>query len=143
MKKLGKIKKLYLKNKDSEIIEKDYLSIDKKGILKDKHYDKDINRSILITSIKTYEKIEQKNIEISLGELNENILVDFDIYLLPKETILKIGDVLLKITQNCTLCTHLSKIDSKLPKLIKNDRGLFFKVIYSGNIYIDDDIYII
>ncbi|MEJ2414682.1 MAG: MOSC domain-containing protein, partial [Sulfurimonas sp.] len=55
--------------------------------------------------------------------------VDINPYsLIPGEK-LQIGETLFEITQNCTLCKGLSSVNSKLPKVLKNDRGIFAKVI--------------
>jgi hypothetical protein len=50
----------------------------------------------------------------------------------------------LQITQNCTLCKGLSAVNSKLPKLLKNDRGIFARLIEgSARINIGDTIEIL
>ena len=56
---------------------------------------------------------------------------------------LTIGDLELEISQNCTLCKSLAKIDARLPKLLKDDRGVFAKVISSGTIRKGDNIYLL
>jgi MOSC domain-containing protein YiiM len=53
------------------------------------------------------------------------------------------GEVLLQISQNCTICDHLSSIDEKLPDLLKDDRGIFAKVIKGGVIKKGDEIYLL
>ena len=113
---------------------KESIVVDKLGIEDDKFYGKSQNRAVLITSTYAYSLIRKNNIPISFGELGENILVDFDIHKLKKDDTLHIGDVLLQITQPCTICDHLCKIDKKVPKLLKEDRGIFAKVIKAGTI---------
>ena len=49
----------------------------------------------------------------------------------------------MQISQNCTLCRSLSKIDSKLPKILKNDRGIFAFVLEAGEIKENDEVIII
>jgi len=49
----------------------------------------------------------------------------------------------LQISQNCTLCNSLSKIDPKLPKILKDDRGIFAFVLESGEIKQSDEIKIL
>ena len=57
---------------------------------------------------------------------------------------IKIGNTELEITQNCTLCKGLSTLNSKLPKLLKNDRGIFAKVIEgSSEIHLGDKVEIL
>jgi MOSC domain-containing protein YiiM len=72
--------------------------------------------------------------------LGENILIDYNPYDLPVGTKLEIGEVVLEISQHCTLCKSLTKVDNALPKLLKNDRGIFAKVVKSGNISLKDKI---
>jgi MOSC domain-containing protein YiiM len=127
----GKVVALYI-TKDNGIKKRekiDTIEIDKDGIKGDKFYAKDASRAILITSIDSYKLAKANNIKLQEGALGENILIDINPYhLLPGET-LQIGDTLLEITQNCTLCKGLSTLNSKLPKLLKNDRGVFAKVV--------------
>ena len=85
---------------------------------------------------------EKENITIEHGALGENILVDYNPYLLPAGTTLSMGTVIFEISQGCSLCKSLTKIDSKLPKLLKNDRGVFVKVIKGGTICAGDMIHV-
>lgn len=119
----------------------DALDLCDKGIVDDKHYDKDLSRSVLITSLESYSLAKLHNINITYGDLGENILIDYNPYHLAAGSKIKIGEVVLEINQPCTLCNGLSQIDSKLPKLLKNDRGIFAKVITSGSIKKGDGIY--
>ena len=116
--------------------------LDVKGIINHKHYNKDMNRSVLITSVESYTLAKSNNIDIVYGVLGENILIDYNPYHLKEGNRLQIGEVIFEISQPCTLCKGLTEIDSKLPLLLKNDRGIFAKVINSGCIKKDDEIYI-
>ena len=118
-------------------------SLDRKGIISDKHYNKDIDRSVLITSLESYTLAESHGIDIPFGALGENVLIDYNPYDLSTGSRLKIGTVILEISQLCTLCKSLTQVDAKLPKLLKNDRGIFSKVLESGTISVDDDIYLL
>ena len=127
----GKVVALYITKDDAAKTRQtpDKIEVDSNGIIGDKFYAKDSNRAILITAIQSYELTKEHNIDITRGALGENILIDISPYhLLPGER-LQIGETLLEITQNCTLCKGLSSVNSKLPKLLKNDRGIFAKVI--------------
>jgi len=144
MQEVGKILKLFISIKGIEKrVEKEQLSVDENGILEDKFYAKDRQRSILLSSKESYLLTQEHSIDLNYGTLGENILMDFNPYLLPVGTQLQIGEVILEITQACTICTHLSKIDKKLPKLLKDDRGIFAKVIKKGNIYNSDTIFML
>ena len=141
---VGKVISLYISIKGSSSpSEKKVLYIDEKGIVDDKHYDTDIERSILITSIASYNILTQEEIETTHGILGENLLIDYDPYRSEVGTKFQIGNVILQISQNCTLCNHLSKIDKRIPKLLKNDRGIFGKVLKGGTIKVGDEIFIL
>jgi MOSC domain-containing protein YiiM len=143
MQPVGKLLSLYIsEEKTSKTIEKRYLNIETEGIIQDKHYGKDIERSILITSIDSYSLLEAHDITIPHGALGENLLIDYNPYHLPVGTQIKIGEAILEITQNCTLCKHLAIHDKRIPKLLKHDRGIFAKVIQSGTIKKDDLLYL-
>lgn len=117
------------------------LTLDTEGIIGDKFYGKDIQRAILITTTLSYKMAEENSIELPAGSLGENILIDISPYHLVAGDRLSIGTAVLEITQNCTLCKGLSTIDSKLPKLLKNDRGIFAKLIgESSEIAIGDGV---
>lgn len=144
MKKVGKILKLFISIKGIEKrVERESLIVDKSGILEDKFYGKELQRSILLSSNDSYLLTKEQGINLSYGELGENILMDFNPYSLDLGVQLQIGEVTLEITQACTICNHLSKIDKKLPKLLKKDRGIFAKVIQNGTIYEDDAIFML
>ncbi len=117
------------------------LDLDTKGIVKDKHYNKNIERSVLIASLDSYELVKSHGIDAPYSALGENLLIDYNPYHLPTGSRLKIGNVILEISQHCTLCKSLTKVDGRLPKLLKDDRGIFAKVIESGCIKEGDDIY--
>jgi MOSC domain-containing protein YiiM len=121
----------------------DKLIVDDVGIIDDKFYNQEIERSVLISSVDSYKMAEDKNISLTFGKLGENIVMSCNPYALPAGTQINIGEVQLEITQRCTLCKSLTKIDPKLPKLLKDDRGIFAKVIQAGTIQKDDKIYIV
>ena len=124
-------------------IEASEIILDQKGIIDDKHYDKNIERSVLITSLDSYNIVKENGIDISLGSLGENILIDYNPYHLTTGSRLQIGNLTLEISQHCTLCKSLTKVDGKLPKLLKDDRGIFAKVIKPGIIKKGDNIYLL
>jgi len=137
----GKVLKLFItkadKNKTRQNVNK--ITVDSLGIIGDKFYSKNEKRAILLTSIDSYNLTKEHGIDIETGSLGENILIDINPYGLVEGERLFISGIELEITQNCTLCQGLSSVNSKLPKLLKNDRGIFAKVIsHTGEIKIDD-----
>lgn len=143
-KRVGEVLKLFIsKSGVSERIEKDQITLDELGVVEDKFYNKNIQRSVLIASIESYNLIKNYNLEMPFGYLGENILLDYNPYALEVGTKLKIGSASLEITQHCTICNHLAVIDVKIPTLLKNDRGIFAKVISEGEIKNGDEVYIV
>lgn len=141
---VGKVLSLFISTKESATpIEKMVINVDEKGIIGNKHYDTDTQRSVLITSIESYRLAKEHQIEMPHSSLGENLLIDYNPYSLPVGSKLQIGNAILEISQNCTLCDHLSNIDKKLPKLLKKDRGIFGKVVHEGMINQGDDIYLL
>jgi len=135
----GKILELFVSKKSVDNIE-----LDNGGVVGDKFYAKEIARSVLISTIESYELAKQNGIDTPLGSLGENILMDYNPYHLPIGSKIQIGNSsVLEITQNCTLCKSLTKVDSKLPKILKDDRGVFAKVIKNGIIKKGDRVYIL
>jgi MOSC domain-containing protein YiiM len=142
MTKVGTISSLFYSPVNGRTTAKEFL-LDTKGIVNDKHYDKDIDRSVLITSLESYVLAKKYGIDTAYGALGENLLIDYNPYHMPAGSRLKIGNVVLEISQPCTLCKSLTQIDVRLPKLLKDDRGIFAKVIESGSIKEGDDIYLL
>ena len=139
--KVGKILALYYAS-DKQTLNVKALSLDEKGVLHDKHYDKDLQRSVLIASQDSYTLASNHDIKMPNCALGENILMDYNPYHLVPGSKIMIGELLLEISQNCTLCKGLANVNPKLPKLLKKDRGIFAKVLSSGTIYLNDSIYI-
>ena len=143
MKLLGNVVKLYItNNKTKQKEELASIYCDQDGVIGDKFYKKDKNRSILLSSLQSYDLAKNNNIDIEYGLLGENILLDFDPKDLELGSIIKVGDIKLQIAQECTLCKHLSSIDNKLPKLLKKDRGMFVYALNSGDIKVGDKVYL-
>lgn len=123
-------------------LSREYLELDDKGVLEDKFYAKNNNRLILITSTTAYMLAKNSGVELEYGSLGENILIDQAINELSIGDRFRIGETLLEVTQNCTLCNGLSMLGSKLPEILKNDRGLFAKAVTNGIIKKNDIIII-
>jgi MOSC domain-containing protein YiiM len=138
--KNGKILKLFTTDKNSnERKEVTSLKLEVGGIIGDKSYEK-ANREILITSTYSYDFMRSIDVIVDFGTLGENILIDSKPYNLEIGTRLQCGGAILEISMKCPVCSHLSELKSNLPKLIKNERGIFGKVITGGTIHIDDEL---
>jgi len=139
---VGKILELFYSTDNGRVNTKE-LALDDKGVVEDKYYNKDMERSVLITSKESYKLAAEYGIDAQYSALGENILIDYNPYHLTPGAKLVIGDLILEISQNCTLCKSLAKVDAKLPKLLKNDRGIFAKVIGEGTLRKGDNIYLL
>lgn len=131
---LGTVLELFISIKGVGKERRDEILVDEQGILEDKFYAKEADRSILITSFDSYLLAKENNIDMEYGSLGENILVDINPYSLTEGDIISFGELELVITQNCTICNSLSKVDAKLPSVLKSDRGIFAKTLKSGKI---------
>lgn len=136
MKTFGKVLQTFSATKESTglprpIVDELNLVIDH-GILNDKFAGKKLDQTVMIVGMKSYEIAKQNNIDLSLGCLGENILLDFDPHELEVGTKLYIGDAIIEITLVCTVCNHLSVFDKSLPTLLKGHRGLYCKINKSG-----------
>ncbi|MHB8100413.1 MAG: MOSC domain-containing protein [Sulfuricurvum sp.] len=129
-------------NDENKRVQKEKLELDENGVVDDKFYAKNPNRLILITSTDAYSMAKDSGIELEYGSLGENILIDNNINYLTIGSQFKIGDLVLEITQNCTLCKGLSNIDPKLPDILKYDRGIFAKAVGNGLVKTDDSVII-
>lgn len=139
----GVVLELFLSIKDLGKESREMIFVEENGIVEDKFYAKGTNRSILITSLDSYRMAKESDIDMPYGSLGENILVDVNPYNLGAGDIISIGETKLEITQNCTICNSLSKVDAKLPNILKSDRGIFAKTIKSGKIRKGDIVKII
>ncbi len=143
-KSIGEVLELFISVKgNSQRISKTVIELDENGIVGDKFYAKDRERSVLLTTIKSYSMALANGIYMTYGSLGENILIDYNPYALPIGTKIQIGEVVVEIAQNCTICNHLSAIDKSLPKLLKEDRGIFVKVVEAGFIEKGDKLYLL
>jgi MOSC domain-containing protein YiiM len=143
-KPVGSVLKLFTsKSGTSQRFEEKTIALDELGVVDDKFYSKNPERSVLIASTDSYDLVMTYGIEMPFGYLGENILMDFNPYALDVGTKIKIGSTILEISQHCTICNHLTTIDVKIPTLLKNDRGIFAKVISDGKINDGDKVYLV
>jgi len=138
----GKVLQLFIStgNKANPREETNSLTIDLGGVVGDKFYAKDPNRAVLLTSQRSYTLAQENNINLEVGKLGENIFIDINPYTLEDGAKLQIGEVLFEVAQHCTLCKGLSSVDAKLPKLLRDDRGIFIKPLKSGVISLGDKV---
>jgi MOSC domain-containing protein YiiM len=136
----GVVEHLFVSSKDQGRMVKESIDIDEGGVIGDKFHAKDFNRSILLSSERSYQLARDEGIEAPVGSLGENIISSIDLYGLGPGDRVKMGAVLLEISQNCTICNSLAKVDKRLPKILKSDRGIFAKCVTPGQIMLGDSI---
>ncbi len=105
------------------------------GIENDKFVLKDLDSTVMIVGTYSYKMALEFGIDLEYGSLGENVLLSFNPHELKVGDFIKIDEVILEITQKCTICNHLSVFDKKLPKVVKDCRGLYCKIIKSGKIH--------
>ncbi len=139
----GIVMDLFISDKERGRENKEEIELESQGICGDKYYAKEVSRSILITSYDSYLIAKENSIDVDFGSLGENILIDVNPYGLNIGTQISIGETVLEITQNCTICNSLAKVDAMLPKVLKSDRGIFAKTLKGGKISKGDIVNII
>ena len=146
-KKLGIVKGIFSASKSYSgfprpIVEELNL-IEGYGIENDKFAGADLDKTVMVIGINSYDIAKENGMNLEYGSYGENILFNFDPHLLQLGDIIQVGEVRIEITQKCTICKHLSVFGRKLPKLIKNYRGLYCKILNDGSITKEDRTYAI
>jgi len=78
---VGKVLNLYTSvQESSQRVPQNKLILDANGVTGDKFYGKDIQRSVLLTSEKSYDLALSHDIIMDRGALGENILIDYNPY---------------------------------------------------------------
>lgn len=99
----------------------------------DRHAGKDPDRALLVTPVASYRAIAADGLGLDYGMLGENLVVDeVNPHELPSGTRLGIGEGVLELTHACTVCSSLSTIDLRLPKLAYGRRGVYARVLRGG-----------
>jgi len=105
------------------------------GIQFDKFSGLDENKAVMVVGLKAYDIAKENGIDLEMGSLGENILFDFDPHEYEIGHVFKIGEVVLQISEKCTICNHLAVFSKKLPYLVKEHRGLYCKVLEGGVVH--------
>ena len=124
-------------------IEKGFFKINH-GLLGDAHAG-DWHRQVSLLGIESIKKMKAVGIEsLSTGQFAENITTEgLTLYELPVGTKLKIGDVLLEVTQIGKECHKGCKIKELVGECIMPKEGIFAKVLEEGYIKASDNIVIV
>ena len=110
------------------------LILDTDGVIGDKFYGKNADRSLLVTGPVAYRTAGDQGIGLDPGDLGENILLDLDTRELAPGDRLLAGEVILEVSRRCPICEHLAVFDPALPRLVKEVRGVYLRVIQGGTL---------
>lgn len=98
-------------------------------------------------SLLAFEKIDEFNKEggnVDFGAFGENLVVDFiELDKLPIGQKIKIGEVVLEVTQIGKKCHDKCAIYKQVGRCIMPVYGIFTKVIKGGNISLGEEVYLI
>jgi len=108
--------------------------IENHGIRDDKFAGGDLEKTVMVVGQKSYDMAHAEGIELEPGSLGENILLDFDPHDFMYGTRFTLDDVELEITEDCSMCKHLTVFDARLPKLLLHHRGRYCKILQGGTI---------
>ena len=132
---MAKIYRLFIAEEGKEgRTECEELHFDEGGVIGDKFHGKKPDRSVLITGKIAYAWAAEHGIELEEGDLGENLLMEIDPRELAPGTIVRIGEVELEVSRRCPICQHLSVYDERLPRLVKDLRGVYLEVRRGGRI---------
>lgn len=116
---------------------------DPRGIVGDVNYESDRGYIMLLVCQKSYEIIEEAELELDKGTLLENIYVDIDLYHLKSGSIIEIGETLLEVNGTCEDYRYLYAFAPEVPDLIRGKRGLFVTPVEFGSIALGDTVTVI
>ena len=124
-------------------IEKGFFKINH-GLLGDAHAG-DWHRQVSLLGIESIKKMKAVGIEsLSTGQFAENITTEgLTLYELPVGAKLKIGDVLLEVTQIGKECHKGCKIKELVGECVMPKEGIFAKVLEEGYIKASDNIVVV
>lgn len=110
------------------------------GIEKDAHAG-NWHRQVSLLSYQAVEDFKAQGADVLPGAFGENLLVDgFDFPSLPVGTRLKVGDVLLEMTQIGKECHSHCAIYHQVGHCIMPTNGVFAKVLRGGVIKVSDEL---
>ena len=110
------------------------------GIDGDKFAGGEMHKTVMIVGRRPYDMASELGIPLEEGSLGENLLFDFDPHEFAPGTVFQIGEAQIQITESCTLCQHLAQFDKRLPRLVRDHRGLYCRILGDGEIRKGDTV---
>ncbi len=117
--------------------------VDPLGAKGDRHYGRSPERALLLVTSAHYEAIAEQGIQLPIGALGENVVASGLPANLAVGTQLMVGDTECEVTGVCTVCSSLSVLDPRLPKLAYQQRGVYLSVMYEGHLKVGDPVRIL
>lgn len=106
--------------------------IEQKGIEGDAHAEGGI-RQVSLLAKESIEKMQKMGLDVKAGDFAENITTEgIDLLALPIGTKLKIGDVLLEVSQHGKICHTKCNIYKTVGDCVMPKEGIFCKVLKGG-----------
>lgn len=110
------------------------------GIVGDAHAG-DWHRQVSLLGIESFKKMEDKGLTLKKGAFAENLTTEgIELFSLPIGTRMKIGEVVLEVTQIGKECHHGCAIKTTVGECVMPVEGIFCKVIEEGTIRTNDTI---
>lgn len=104
----------------------------------------DWHRQVSLLALESIEKMKQMGLKVGPGDFAENITTrGIDLLSLPLGTRLKVGEILLEVTQHGKECHTKCTIYYQAGDCVMPKEGIFARVIEGGEIKIGDVIEVI
>lgn len=127
-------KKGTVKNKVEEAI-----LIEDFGIKDDAHAGK-WHRQVSLLEFNKIDEFRKKGANVDFGAFGENIVLEgIELHTLPIGQLIKIGDVLLEVTQIGKKCHDKCQIYYQVGECIMPKNGIFTKVLKGGKVKVGDE----
>lgn len=111
------------------------------GIKGDAHASSHWHRQISLLAIESIQKMKEKGLALNYGDFAENITTEgIDLSSIQLGTKLKIGEVIIEITQHGKKCHSKCEIFNIVGDCIMPREGVFARVLKGGKIKIGDEI---
>ena len=138
---MGKILALCISEKKgtlkTEINEANF--IEDFGIENDAHAGK-WHRQVSLLEFNKIDEFRKKGANVDFGAFGENIVLEgIELHTLPIGQLLKIGDVLLEVTQIGKKCHDKCQIYYQVGECIMPKNGIFTKVLKGGKVKVGDE----
>lgn len=103
-----------------------------------------MHRQVSLLALESIEKMRQKGLDVHPGDFAENLTTEgLDLPALPIGTKLKIGDVLMEVSQIGKVCHNRCNIYYQAGDCVMPKEGIFAVVVIGGQVAVGDVIEVI